>query len=367
MINLKNEEFEKSIEVHYKKEDYTESIRDALLYLCSEIRKKSDLLDNDGVDLINKAFSEKKPLIKINKLETENDKNIHRGICDLSKGLIEYFRNPMSHTKKNYNKDVTDAVLILLDQVILKEINESKNINSVDEWYEEIKGPLCPNSKKYAEVLLSKIPKNKRFDLLVMLYRNRKDIEGDKNAIIKTFIDDLEIDRFKEFCMIIEKDFFGNINQKETLLAFKFLYIEVFQNFSSLGKTKIEELVLLNAKNFYMSCITKPNDKILLASKHLIKYFSNKQEIANTIFSKIISNSGEYNVCNYLVDKYLENIINDEIALNNEFVDFILKKYCLKSLPSYVKKIKEYYPMLNHNNEWYIKLNNVFNNAKVVQ
>ncbi len=361
MIKLKNEDFVKSIELHYNKEDYTESIRDAILYLCSEIRKKSDLLDNDGVDLINKAFSEKKPLIKINKLETENDKNMHRGICDLSKGLIEYFRNPMSHTKKNYNKDITDAVLILLDQVILKEIGESKTINSIDEWYEEIKGPFCPNSKKYSEELLSKIPKNKLFDLLVMLYRNRKEIKGNKGIIIKTFIDNLEADKFNEFCMIIEKDLFGNINRQEILLAFNFLYIEVFQKFSSLGKIKIEEMVLLNAQNFKMSYLDKTDDEILLGAKHLIRYFSNKQEIANAIFQKIIDNSGEYKFCNYLVDTYLENIINNEIALNDEFVNFISKKLRLKSLLTYLKKIKDYYPTLSQNNEWYIALNNLFN------
>lgn len=36
--------------------------------------KKSDLADDDGVDLINKAFSEKNPLIKINKLSTTTEK-----------------------------------------------------------------------------------------------------------------------------------------------------------------------------------------------------------------------------------------------------------------------------------------------------
>ena len=60
-----------SIKTHYDNKDYTEVVRDALLCLTTEIRKKSDLKDNDGVDLINKAFSEKQPLIKINKLETE--------------------------------------------------------------------------------------------------------------------------------------------------------------------------------------------------------------------------------------------------------------------------------------------------------
>lgn len=47
-----------AIKSHYENKDYTEVVRDALLCLTNEIRKKSDLTDNDGVDLINKAFSE---------------------------------------------------------------------------------------------------------------------------------------------------------------------------------------------------------------------------------------------------------------------------------------------------------------------
>ena len=85
---------------HYNNKDYTEVVRDALLCMTTEIRRKSNLTDDDGVDLINKAFSEKNPLIKINKLATTTDKNKQSGIRDLSKGLIEYFRNPMSHSKQ---------------------------------------------------------------------------------------------------------------------------------------------------------------------------------------------------------------------------------------------------------------------------
>lgn len=55
-----------SIKSHYQNKDYTEVVRDALLCLATEIRKKSDLNDKDGINLINTAFSEKNPLIKIN-------------------------------------------------------------------------------------------------------------------------------------------------------------------------------------------------------------------------------------------------------------------------------------------------------------
>ena len=64
-----------SIKMHYDNKDYTEVVRDAILCLMSEIRKKSDLQNSDGVDLINKAFSEKNPIIKINKMQTETEKN----------------------------------------------------------------------------------------------------------------------------------------------------------------------------------------------------------------------------------------------------------------------------------------------------
>lgn len=50
------------INTYYQNKDYTEVVRDLLLCLTTEIRKKSDLIDNDGVDLINKAFSGKNPL-----------------------------------------------------------------------------------------------------------------------------------------------------------------------------------------------------------------------------------------------------------------------------------------------------------------
>lgn len=136
-----------AIKSHYNNKDYTEVVRDALLCMATEIRKKSDLADDDGVDLINKAFSEKNPLIKINKLSTTTEKNKQAGIRDLSKGLIEYFRNPMSHSKQTYSKRIADAILVLLDDVILDEIMDSRSINSIEDWFLEISNDLFPIQK----------------------------------------------------------------------------------------------------------------------------------------------------------------------------------------------------------------------------
>jgi len=169
---------EDSIKMHYENKDYTEVVRDAILCLMNEIRKKSDLQDDDGVDLINKAFSEKKPLIKVNKMQTQTEKNKQRGINDLSKGIVEYFRNPMSHSKQNYSKEITDALLVIIDKVLLEEIIKSKSLNSIEDWYLEIISDLCPNTERYAQNLANSIPNNKIYELVVQLYKNRKNIKN---------------------------------------------------------------------------------------------------------------------------------------------------------------------------------------------
>jgi uncharacterized protein (TIGR02391 family) len=241
-----------AIKSHYENKDYTEVVRDALLCLTTEIRKKSDLVDSDGVELINKAFSEKNPLIKINKLETRTDKNKNMGIMDLSKGLIEYFRNPMSHSKQEYSKDVTDAILVLLDKVILEEIIGSKSINSLEEYYLEISNELFPNTERYAKKLIVSIPKSKYYELLLMLYKNRNDTTQLKDKIIKELVINLSQEEFKDYCKVIEDNLFGNINEKDIISSLKFISTNIWDNLSDLVKSKIEDMALEDITKIYI-------------------------------------------------------------------------------------------------------------------
>ena len=210
-----NEVLKESIKMHYENKDYTEVIRDAILCLMNEIRKKSDLQDDDGVDLINKACSEKKPLIKVNKMQTQTEKNKHRGINDLSKGIVEYFRNPMSHTKQNHSKEIADALLVIIDKVLLEEIMQSKSINSIEDWYLEVTSELCPNTNRYARNLADNIPNNKVYELIVQLYKNRENLKYEKITIINELIKKLSEEEFTEYCSIIENEIFGKSQEED--------------------------------------------------------------------------------------------------------------------------------------------------------
>lgn len=352
------------IEAHYENKDYTEVVRDALLCLTTEIRNKADLVDGDGIPLLNKVFSEKDPIIKINKLETESERNKQKGISDLSKGLIEYFRNPMSHDRQEYNKEIADAILTLLDEVILKEILGSKCTNGIESLFDEIKNELFPDTERYAKSLVDSVPKNKKFDLAILIYRNRAELIGTKNNLITELISNLEINKFKEYCKVIENDLFGDITKGQVELALLFININVWNELSELIRAKIEDMVLfdfskfsytwIGGKTLYSQIPKLEGDKLLENSSAILDFFSNKYAIYDAILSKIVS--GNADESKYLTDNYLYEIISDKNEINEKFVSYILQKMNLKSRPAFFRKVKGRLEDINKNSKWYVAL-----------
>ena len=357
-----------SIKTHYENKDYTEVVRDALLCLTTEIRKKSDLTDSDGVDLINKAFSEKQTLIKINKLETTTDKNKHRGIMDLSKGLIEYFRNPMSHSKQEYSKKVADAILVLLDEVILEEIIGSKSINSIEEWYLEITNDLFPNTERYAKSLISAIPKNKYYELAVMLYKNRNNITKLKDKIIDELVNNLSEEEFKDYCEVIENDLFGNITENDVISSLKFISTNIWNKLSDLAKSKVEDVAKEDISNLYLDfeyecgnyiLSEQKNGYILENSIHILENFSNLQDIIDVIVEKATVNSNEF-LQDYLFEKYFFLIMSKSTKKHFDLIDMICDRLRYKNKPMWYEIVKKSLKQLPKDNYWYTSLSEIF-------
>ena len=356
-----------AIKSHYNNKDYTEVVRDALLCMATEIRKKSDLADDDGVDLINKAFSEKNPLIKINKLSTTTKKNKQAGIRDLSKGLIEYFRNPMSHSKQTYSKRIADAILVLLDDVILDEIMDSRSINSIEDWFLEISNDLFPNTERYATNLVTTIPENKRLDLSVLLYQNRDKLTKSKDKVINELLKNLKPEEFKEYCEVIEKDLFGKIDENQIISLLKFITEAIWTNFSELTKTKLEDLILENTKtleivdyeDFNEGYIHYENGTILVNCLHILNLFSNKMDIIDILFEKYIDCNEPTQI--FITDNYINIMINDNVDIKESFVDYIIERLKYRNKPYWYDRIRKIIQNLTKYSKWYMRLHTAIN------
>ncbi len=77
----------------------------------------------DGASLMTFAFSVQNPIIKLNELDTETDRNIQQGYMQIMAGAMTGIRNPKAHGNLNPNRNRT-LHLITLASLLMYKIDE---------------------------------------------------------------------------------------------------------------------------------------------------------------------------------------------------------------------------------------------------
>jgi uncharacterized protein (TIGR02391 family) len=75
--------------------NFSAAVLDAIHFLSDVIRERSGL-EGDGVALIGAAFGGNSPKLKVNRLQTESEQNVQRGVESLLRGVFQAIRNPRS-------------------------------------------------------------------------------------------------------------------------------------------------------------------------------------------------------------------------------------------------------------------------------
>ena len=78
--------------------DAVESAFKDLNEKVKKIYKTSTGEERDGSDLMRKAFSSERVIIKLENLNTESGKNVQRGFAELYSGVMMGIRNPAAHS-----------------------------------------------------------------------------------------------------------------------------------------------------------------------------------------------------------------------------------------------------------------------------
>lgn len=80
-------------------ENYFHTVFEATKSIAETIRQRTGLTE-DGAELVEKAFSIKNPLIRINNLSSETEESEHKGFANLIKGVFGMFRNTTAHSPR---------------------------------------------------------------------------------------------------------------------------------------------------------------------------------------------------------------------------------------------------------------------------
>ena len=112
-------------------ENYFHAVLEAIKGVAQRIRDMSSLA-TDGADLVNTAFSIKKPVLAINPLATETEESEQKGFSNILVGLFGAVRNPTAHAPKiTWEITEQDALdIFALVSFIHRKLDKTKNVSN---------------------------------------------------------------------------------------------------------------------------------------------------------------------------------------------------------------------------------------------
>jgi uncharacterized protein (TIGR02391 family) len=169
-----------SIQNAYDAGNYTGAILDSVHYLSELIRNKSGL-DSDGHVLVGSAFGGQNPIIKVNALHTETDRNEQHGVEFLLRGLYTAIRNPRSHEKRSDTCEVADVIISFVNY-LAGLIDKSRSPFDKEQIIGRVFDKHFAQNDKYADLLVDKIPQRKRLELVLDVFARRT--EGNTKNVV---------------------------------------------------------------------------------------------------------------------------------------------------------------------------------------
>ena len=101
----------------YEVENYSGAILDAMHHLSDVLRDRAGV-DGDGATLVGQALGGNSPRLRINRLQTETEKNEQRGIESILRGMYQAIRNPRSHENIEDKQETADAIIHFVNYLL---------------------------------------------------------------------------------------------------------------------------------------------------------------------------------------------------------------------------------------------------------
>jgi uncharacterized protein (TIGR02391 family) len=182
-----------SIQNAYENGNYTSAILDSIHYLSQVIRNKSGL-ESDGHVLVGNAFGGANPIIKVNGLSTDSEKDEQRGIEFLLRGLYTAIRNPRSHDKYVDTNEVADIIISFVNY-LLRLIDKSRSPFDKHSIVDRVFEKHFAQNDKYSDLLVQRVPGRKRLETLLDVFARRsegshKNIAFFSRAVLRTLSTD---------------------------------------------------------------------------------------------------------------------------------------------------------------------------------
>jgi len=258
-------------------------------YLSKVIREKSGL-DGDGTQLASQAFSGDEPKLRLNRLQTQSEKDEQKGYLQIITGLYSAIRNPRTHEDFQDNKNIADPIIYFINHVV-DVIDVAKPPFTSENFLRRVFDADFVQSKEYSKELVKEIPKNKFLETLIEIYRNKGRInDATIELIFNELTPNLRGDEFKEFASIVS-DELDNISDEKTIITILRAFPkESWSQLKLTAKMRIENKLIKSIQSGKMEINGKSTKSGALGTwaTRIIEHFTMRSQLITAIFYNLI-------------------------------------------------------------------------------
>lgn len=237
-----------AVRANYEKRNFTGAILDAFYFLSELLRNKSGT-EGDGASLIGQALGGAAPKIKLNRLQTESEQNVQRGMEQLLRGLYQCVRNPRSHDKVSDSESDAQTLIIFLGYLVAQ-IDQAKARFSRSDFVRRVLDPDFVPQERYAELLVLDIPSRVRLDVFLDLYRESENWNPEYMRIfLKVLIGSLSEDEIRQVCDVLTQDLETSEEESRARVVLASFPPSLWQKIGEAARLRIENKVIRSVRD----------------------------------------------------------------------------------------------------------------------
>lgn len=233
----------RSVQSAFASRNYTAAILDAIYFVGDLIREKTGL-QSDGVALVGQAFGGKAPALKVNKLQTDSERNIQAGVEQLLRGIFQAIRNPRSHEKITDTQENAVAIILFLNYIVTL-IDTTKAIFSRAEFITRVFDKNFVANERYAKLLVAEVPQKQRLETMIDVFRAKKTGDGKKlKYFVRALYSELVDEEKQELHAVVSDELKLTEDETEFRLVAQLFSIELIEQLPEVTRLRFENRLI---------------------------------------------------------------------------------------------------------------------------
>ena len=128
---ITNEQLSEVSRARFATGHYADAVEASLKHLNNAVKEKSGATDKDGAELMRTVFSANCPILRINELQSQSDKDEQRGYMHLFEGAMIGIRNPRAHESGLIDDAATALEILAMVNHLMRKL-ETATYNSTN-------------------------------------------------------------------------------------------------------------------------------------------------------------------------------------------------------------------------------------------